>query len=261
MRAAFHLLATHKTVLKATVLQSLRGKFIGNVFGTAWMVLYPLLFLSMYALVFVAILKVRIPDLGTLDYVLVIFSGLVPFLAFSEAFGVGTPSIVANRGLIKNTLFPIELVVARDVIMGHATMGLGMVLVWLTALSLGHIHLTHLMLPVIYLLQIIMTLGIVWFTASLTLFFRDVQQAIPIIVLFLMMVSPIGYTDAMVPEGLKGILLFNPLSWLMHLYRSCLMEGVVPIEELLLFATFSLGIFTLGFRFISRLKPMFADYA
>lgn len=109
-------LLTHRRILYATVLQGLKKRTSGNALGALWLLLYPLLFLSMYSLVFVQILQVRIPGLGTMDYILVVFSGLVPFLAFAEAFGTGTTSVVANRDLLMNTLFPIELVVAREVL-------------------------------------------------------------------------------------------------------------------------------------------------
>ncbi len=250
----------HRHILYSTVVQGLKKRNSGNVLGIAWLVLYPLLFLGMYGLVFVQILQVRIPGLGTMDYILVVFSGLVPFLAFAEAFGVGTASIVANRDLLMNTLFPIELVVAREVFIGHATMGVGMLLLWGAVLYFHGWHWTHLLVPVIYCLQIMMVLGLVWITATLTVFFRDLQQAIPIIVLFLMMVSPIGYTADMVPDGLQALLIFNPLAWLMELYRACLMRNEVPLEQLGFFALFACVLFTLGGALVGRLKPLFADH-
>lgn len=254
------LLKRNRAVILATVRQELRGKFIGNVLGTMWILLYPLLFLSMYAVVFVFVLGIRLPGLGTGQYVLTIFCGLVPFLAFAEAFGVGTPSIVANSGLLRNTLFPIELVVARDVIVGHTTMGLGMLLVWAAVLYHGYLYWTHLIIPIIYFAQIMMALGIVWVTSTLTVFFRDLKQATPIFILFLMLVSPIGYTDAMVPENMKAILMVNPLAWLMKLYRTCLLEGTLPVADFVIFVAFSVAVFSLGYRLISRLKPIFSDY-
>jgi len=257
---AFLTLIRHRRLLLSTVGQGLRGRTSGNVLGAIWLLLYPLLFLGMYSLVFVQILQVRMPGMGTPDYILVVFSGLVPFLAFAEAFSVGTTSVVANRGLLMNTLFPIELVVARDVFIGHSTMGMGMLLVWGAVLYLHGPQWTHLMVPVIYLLQIFMVLGLVWITATLTVFFRDLQQALPIIVLFLMLVSPIAYTASMVPEGMKAIVHFNPLAWLMELYRSCLIDGVIPVKQLGVFALFSLMLFLAGHKLISRLKPLFADY-
>ncbi len=250
----------NKYLLVATTLQNLNNRFTSSVLGVAWLVLYPLIFLSMYSLIFIFILGVRVPELGTAHYVLVIFSGLVPFLAFSEAFSVGTSSIIANRGLLRNTLFPIEMVVARDVLVGHATMGLGLLLVWAAALYSNHVYWTQLAIPLIFLFQIMMTLGLVWITSSLNIFFRDIQQAIPIVILFLMLVSPIGYTEEMVPQGMKAIIKLNPLAWLMHLYRQCFLTGVLPLMELLYFGLFSTVCCLIGYRFISHLKPIFADY-
>lgn len=259
MRALISLMA-HRHILYSTVVQGVKKRTSGNVFGIVWLVLYPLLFLGMYGLVFLQILQVRIPGLGTIDYMLIVFSGLVPFLAFAEAFGTGTTSIVANRDLLMNTLFPIELVVAREVLVGHTTMGMGMLLLWLAVLYNHGFEWSHLLVPFIYALQILMVLGIVWITATLTVFFRDFQQAIPIFVLFLMMVSPIGYTADMVPAGLEAILLFNPLAWLMELYRACLMQGAVPLVQLGLFTLFAFSIFSLGGALHLRLKPLFADH-
>lgn len=253
-------LLQHRQILYSTVVQGLKKRTSGNALGTLWLLLYPMLFLGMYSLVFVQILQVRIPGLGTSDYILVVFSGLVPFLAFAEAFGSGTSSIVANRDLLMNTLFPIELVVAREVLIGHTTMGMGMLLLWGAVLHFHGVHWTHLLVPLVYLLQIMMVLGLVWITATLTVFFRDLLQAIPIFVLLLMMVSPIAYTADMVPEGLYAILLFNPLAWLMELYRACLIRGTVPLQQLGFFALFSTVLFALGGSLIFRLKPLFADH-
>lgn len=258
--SAIKTLYQHRRLLLATVRQGLKARTSGNVLGTVWLVLYPLLFLLMYAVVFAHILQVRLPGMGTADYVLTIFCGLVPFLAFSEAFGVGTPSLVANRGLLRNTLFPVELVVAKDVLVGHASMGLGMLMVWGACIYAGNFYLSHVVFPLIFLLQIAMALGLIWITATLTIFFRDLQQATPIIILFMMLVSPIAYTHDMVPEGLKPLLDINPLARLMFLYRAVLLDGQLPVVDFLIFAGMALFVFFAGFAFITRLKPLFADY-
>lgn len=257
---AIRLIFGKRRLLFETVLLALKARFVGNALGAAWVILYPGIFLALYATVMIQILGVRTPGLSTSNYVLVIFSGLVPFLAFSESLGVGTAAIVANRSLLRNTLFPIELVVMRDVLVGHVTMGIGMLLVCVAAWYNGHLHGTQLLLPLVYGLQIVMALGLVWLTATLNVFFRDLQQTIPIIVLMLMMVSPIAYTPEMVPAGLKFLTVVNPLAWLMDVYRGCLIFGEVPWDKLFLLMVFSAAIFSLGLRVITRLKPVFVDY-
>jgi len=218
MLEALGLLFRQRRLLSATVVQALRARFSGNVFGAAWLLLYPLVFLSLYSLVFIFILGVRVPGLGTMDYVLV------------------------------------------DVVVGHASMGLGMLFTWLATVYFGHLHWSHLAVPVIYAFQILMAIGLVWISATICVFFRDLQQAIPIIVLFLMLVSPIGYTDEMVPVDMRAILQVNPLAWLMHLYRACLIDGVLPVGDLVVFGLLSLVMLSVGHVLITRLKPLFSDY-
>jgi lipopolysaccharide transport system permease protein len=253
-------LFARRGILFATVRQGLRQRTAGRVLGTLWLLLYPLLFLAMYSAVFVHILQVRMPDLATSDYVITIFCGLVPFLAFADALGTGTQSIVGSAGLVRNTLFPIELVPAKEVLVSHLSMGIGLLLVWLSVLFFGHVHWTHLLVPVAYLLQITMTLGLVWIVATLNVFFKDLSNVVPILVLFLMLISPIAYTADMVPARLKPLLMVNPLALFMDLYRNLLLHGVIPWGELALAVVVSFALFWIGFRTVSRLSHMFIDY-
>ncbi len=256
----WRLLRGHTGLLLSLIRQGIRTRQAGSVLGLLWLLGYPLLFLSMYSLVFVHVLNVRVPGLASGDYVLVIFSGLVPFLAFSEGLSVGVQGVVANSGLIRNTLVPIELLPLRDAVVGHVNMGIGMLLVWLTALYNGHLSWSQLAIPLLYLIQIVMVTGLVWLLATLNVFFRDIGQLTPLIVLFLMLISPIAYTADMVPPNMASLLSLNPLAGLMALYRACLMGGDVPWLELLRMALFAVVIFQLGYWVLSRLKPLFSDY-
>lgn len=250
----------HRRLMWATLAHEIKGKFGGSIIGPAWYVLYPLLFLALYTVVYIYILQIRAPNVPTHEYVLIIFAGLVPFLGFAEAFGTGVPSVIANSGLVRNTLFPIELVVTKNVIVGHSMMAVGMILVWLAAVVEGKVFLSDLLIPLIFFLQLVFTAGIVWIFAGLNVFFRDLTQAVPILVLFLMMISPIGYTKDMIPPHLAPYLNANPIAILIDLYRDAIITGYVSPLKIAAFALIAFGVFELGFKFISRLKPMFSDY-
>jgi lipopolysaccharide transport system permease protein len=103
-------------------------KFKGTVFGSLWAIIYPLLFLSLYAVIYTMIYRIRVADYSNIDYVLLIFCGLVPFFGFSEALGNGVASIKSNMGLIKNTLFPIELIPLKVVLTSSVTMIVGLLM-------------------------------------------------------------------------------------------------------------------------------------
>jgi lipopolysaccharide transport system permease protein len=253
-------LIRYRRVLTAAVQQGLHDRTVGSTLGAVWLAVYPLIFLAMYALVFVEVLRVRVPNLGTPEYVLTIFCGLVPFLAFAEGFGAATTSIVSNGSLVRNTLFPIELIPFREVVVGHISMGIGMAMVWIAALTQVGPHWSQLSLPLIFTLQIMMTAGFGWIAATLNVFFRDIGKLVPILILFLMLVSPIGYTAEMVPAGLQPWLGLNPLAALIEAYRSVLLVGAMPLAEVGRIATLAIVMMVAGYYLLVRLKSMFSDY-
>ena len=59
MIAGLKLLAQHRRTLFATCLHEIKARYAGTIFGLAWSVLYPFLFLGLYAFVFIIIFKVR----------------------------------------------------------------------------------------------------------------------------------------------------------------------------------------------------------
>ena len=224
------------------------------------MIIYPILFLGLYYIVFLRILNVKINGMSNPEYIILIFSGLVPFLSFSEAFSVGTVSVIANRGLLKNTVFPIEIIVAKDVLVSHVCMGIGMLIVWIAVILVNGWKYTQLLVPFVFFTQILLSIGVVWITSTLTVFFRDIQQALPIIILLMMMLSPIAYTPDMVPANIKAWLAINPLSYLMSLYRSLLFGEGFILSDAIYFLVMTVILFKLGFLFISRLKAIFPSY-
>src|SRR5579864_9499108 len=97
---AISLLWKHRRVLATTSWNDVRGRYRGTAIGLGWSVIYPIAFLGLYSIVYILIYRVRLPNYSSLEYVLMIFSGLIPFLGFSEALSTGVGSVVASRSLI-----------------------------------------------------------------------------------------------------------------------------------------------------------------
>lgn len=117
----FLIICRHHSLLYQTTLNEVRSRYAGSALGFLWLIIYPLLFLLTYAIVYLFIFKIRFPELSSYEYIIMIFCGLIPFLGFSEGLSLGVVSVVANSNLIKNTLFPIELVPVKSVLVGQAT--------------------------------------------------------------------------------------------------------------------------------------------
>ena len=260
MIGALRLLYRSRRILFATTLVEIRSRYVGTAFGLSWAVLYPFLFLGLYATVYALILQVRLHLYTPVQYVILIFSGLIPFIGFSEVLGISVSSVVSNKHLIRNTMFPIELVPVKSVIASSVSMTVGLIGLLLTLWARGEFHLTQILIVPLLLLQLVFSIGVGWMLSTLNVFFRDTAQAIGIFVLFLMIVSPIGYTRDMIPHQLLALAYANPLFYIIELYRQVLIFGVVSPRFWLAFTVMAVGSFWFGYEMFRRLKPVFAEY-
>ncbi len=152
----------YRWLLRQTTLTDLRTRYAGSALGLVWLVLSPLLFLSCYAIVYLCIYRLQPTDMSAVDYVLMICCGLVPFLSLAEAVSTGAGCLTGNAHLIRNTLFPPELLPVKAVLVSQASQFVGTGLI-LTALTLtGKLSGWVLLWPVIWLFQLQLTLGFVW---------------------------------------------------------------------------------------------------
>lgn len=257
----FKLLWQYKRVLIDITMHDVKAKYAASVFGMLWIILFPLLLLLTYAVTYILVLKIRIGVLNPYEYTLLIFCGLVPFLGFSGALSTGTGSVAGNAALVKNTIFPIELIPAVSVLSNTVLQLVGMCLLALALMFSAKIGMAILLVPIVLMLQVLFTVGIVWILSSLNVYFRDLTQIISIILIMLMVVSPIAYTEDMIPAGLRIVMLFNPLYYLILLYRNIMMFNTLPpLNITVTFVCLSFFFFIFGYWFFSKIKKEIIDY-
>jgi len=256
----FKLIITYRRLLLNISYNEIRGRVAGSFLGLSWMVLYPLLLLSAYAFVYIYVFSIRFPIFTTNEYIVLIFCGLIPFIAFADSLGNGVGAVTGNVNLIKNVIFPIELVPVKVVFVSQILQVVGIFLLIIASAFFRRITVFLLMLPIIWLLQILFTIGVIWIISSLNVFIRDLQQIMNVIVLFLMLVSPIAYTPEMVPEGMRPLLKINPLFYIITGVQDSIMIGRLTEPVLLIiFTIISLTFFILGYHLFMGLKRVFAD--
>jgi lipopolysaccharide transport system permease protein len=256
----FLLIYKYRKILFQTTLNDIKGRYAGSVLGLLWLLLYPLLLLFAYSFVYLYIFKVRFGMFNSEQYVMLIFSGLIPFLGFTEGIAMGIPSVTANSGLIKNTLFPIDIIPIKAVLFSQCTQVVGLLLLLIAlVVSKGLSFYAILIIP-IWLLQILFTIGVTWILSGLNVYFRDLQNIITLITLFLMMVSPIAYSADMIPQSLQPFLKGNPLYYLIVSYQDSLILGQFPRGNVFYtLVIMSVATFIIGYWFFNKLKALFAD--
>jgi lipopolysaccharide transport system permease protein len=167
--------------------------------------------------------------------------------------------VVANSQILKNTLFPIDLMPVRDVFISQAVQVVGFSVMLAISFFMHRLGFCAFMIVPIWFLQIIFTIGVIWILSSMNVFLRDLGYAVSIFVLILMMLSPIAYTEEMIPPNLRLFLKFNPLYYLIMIYQKLILFNVIDTQKILVFAILSVSVFLLGYHVFSRLKTLFAD--
>jgi len=241
----------------------IRQRYTGSVFGSFWAFLFPFLQLSIYAGLYTVIFKVRPSGLTEFEYVLLVVSGLVPLMAFSEVLMASTSSLTANRNLLLNTVFPAELIPVRSGLAAHVTSIVGLCIALVYCIALGRANpFTLVLVPFFWLLLLMFALGLGWMLSLLSLIARDINHGIGIVVMLLFVLSPFAYTPDMVPATLKAIIYFNPLSYFVLCFQSIICYGELPSAHVALGATIlGVGFFFAGFTVFQRAKHIFFDFA
>ena len=250
----------YRKILIDTTIQEIKKKYAGSILGLAWIVIYPILFLGIYTVVYSLVFKIRYPNMTTIEYICIIFSGLLLFLGFNESVVAGTQSVVANSGLIKNTMFPIELIPVRTVLCNQTTQGAGLFILIIGLLLLKKwTNLTPLII-LIWFLEFLMEIGISWILSSLNVVVRDIQNIIGILMLLLMMASPIAYPSTMLPEGIRQFMMFNPLYFFIIASQNVLVLGISPSTTCIIgMLIWSIIPFVMGYHFFLKMKGIFVD--
>jgi lipopolysaccharide transport system permease protein len=248
-------------VLRALTIIECRRKYAGSILGVLWYPLYSSLLLGSYCFVYLVVFRVRYRELGTYEFVLFVFSGLIPYLGFSEAVSSGLGSVKANLALLRNAVFPIELVPVKHVLAANVGLlsSLGLLLLMILPTAYRGWHLLY--LPVALISLLLFCLAVVWVLSAVAVVVPDVAQIVNIALLLLMFVSPIAYTIDMVPTRARALVYLNPLTYLIEQFRFALIgmrNSPVWFDAAFLFGCAVAA--AIAGAFFRRMSPIFSDY-
>lgn len=256
------LIRRNRSMVIAAAMSETRARNAGTVLGLGWALMAPLILLGVYTIVYGFIFKIRIPGKTLLDYMLHMFSGLSPFLFFSEAISLGTGSLVNNKSLLKVTVFPLELIPLKSASSAIASFLVSLGLLALFSAISGKLGPGLLVLPFVVFCQALFVLGAIWMTSPVNLVLRDTQNIIGYVMMVAMLVSPVSYSVDMVPAALRTLVYMNPFAHFIIAYQEIFESGkMVPLERLATIFAISNIVFWLGFRFFNKTKNLVSNYA
>ena len=256
------LLTKHRELTLAMAKRELSDRYVGQALGMLWVVGHPLFLTALYIFVFSVVFKTRMG--GTvempLDYTTYVLSGLVAWLAFSESMSKSCVAITSNASLVKQVVFPLEILPVKTVLASMVTMLVSLVvLVVYVLVTHGSLPVTYALLPLVVAMQLMLMIGTAYILSSVGAYFRDLKDFVQMFASAGIFLLPVVYLPGWVPPLFKPIIYLNPLSYLIWCYQDILYFGrfehpwawlVTPLV--------SLGTFLVGYRLFRKLKPSLA---
>ena len=237
--------------------KDLRGRYKGSVLGFLWTFINPLLQLLVYTTVFSVILRA-----GIAKYYLFLFVALIPWIFFANSLSGGAGLIIQEKNLVTKIYFPREVLPIAFVTSNFVNMLYSFVIVLAAVLFFGdHINLVAWMfLPLIMAVEYIFALGCALIASSVTVYFRDLQHILGIVVMAWQYLTPILYSADMVPDELRTIFLMNPMTSIIAAYRDILYYGCFPgISTLAIPFVISVCVLLIGAVVFRKLQRGFAE--
>jgi lipopolysaccharide transport system permease protein len=251
-----------RSLLFQLVLRDLRSRYAGSVAGVSWSVLTPMALLAIYLYVFAAVLRIRWPGSdGTATTVLLLLSGLLPWLSIQEGIARATRSVVDNSHLLRSCPFPAKILPCQMVLSSLAGQLVGLAVLVAALAWLGRAGASLVLLPLVVALQVAFCLGVGWILAALHVRCRDTGAIVNVAMLLWFFATPIVYPPESVPESLRAIVRWNPLAHLVAVYRGVLAGGVWPSPVSLAAVAVAAAVCcAVGYLLFERWQPEFVDY-
>lgn len=262
-REASSLLNQHWRLTIAMAKRDLIQRYAGQLIGPLWIVGHPLFLTALYLFVFGVVFKTRMG--GTvelpLSYTPYILSGLIPWLTLQNALSASCLSIVSNSQLVKQFVFHLEVLPAKDVLASTVIWFVGIAATLLYILLIeGTVHLTFLLLPVAFALQLALMIGLAFLVSAVSVFFRDLKDFVTLFTTAGIFLMPVVYLPSMVPELFRPLVYLNPFSYMTWVYQDIIYFGRFEHPwAWLVYVGGSLMVFAAGYRVFRRLRPMFSS--
>lgn len=246
----------YRQFLKTSVKKEFRGKYKKSFFGVLWSFINPLLQLLVYALVFPFILRIQEEN-----YIMFLFSALIPWNFFSTTILQSTSVVVGNGGIIKKVYFPREILPISIVISGAINFLISCIIIFVALLISGiGISVYIFWLPVILLVQCIVTLAFCFVLSALTVYIRDLEYFINVLLQLWMYLTPVLYSMELIPARFAKIFYLNPMVQIINSYRNIFYYQAMPNLRALAmwFGLGIIGIF-IGYTIFKKLEKRFAE--
>jgi lipopolysaccharide transport system permease protein len=270
-------LPRYRGLIQSLVARELKARYRGSALGMFWSFGNPILLLTVYSIVFNYF---QPPRTDIQPYALFLCCGLLPWTWFASSLNESANSLLAGGNLIKKVLFPAEILPIVSVLANMVQFLLalpilaGFLIYYANVPIVGPdgvvseprvaLHAAELVwLPLVVLIQLVLTTGLALLLSALTVHFRDIRDILANLLTLWFFATPIIYSWRVADSpNLKLMLDVNPFTHLAVSYQEILFHpenAFGHVWWLLALGAASIAIFFAGYWVFDRLRDSFAE--
>jgi len=260
----------HRELIATLAWKNVTLRYKQAYLGIAWAILKPITLMLIFTLVksFVGI------ESGDIPYPILVFAALMPWTFFQESASEGVNSVVGNTALIKKIYFPREIFPITSVLTKLVELGINFVILAGLMVWYGMAPTVYILwVPLIIAYTILAALTIAFVGAAINVYYRDMGQALPVVLSLLMYASPVIYPLHLVKDkllvqqaagewsnALYTLYTLNPLAGIIDAFQSVVLRGTPPdLNAMVPGAVMIAILLPLSYLYFKRAENFFAD--
>ena len=224
-------------------MRDIKTKYRKSILGVFWTILNPLFMMVVLSVVFSNMFKFDVEY-----FPVYLLSGQLIFNFFNDSTTNAMGAIVANGPLIKKVYVPKYMFVLSRVFSSAINLLASFTAMIFVMLAMRvELHYTVLLAPIPLIFIVLFSLGVGLLLSAITVKFRDIMHLYSVFVTALMYLTPVIYPMSILPEWLKNIVLLNPLTNILTMFRDVMINNMLPsISSILLAAVETAIVLVLG---------------
>ena len=220
-----------------------KERYVGTGLGQLWYILSPIITIFIYTVIFSDFMKMKLDIVdNSYSYSIYLVPGLLAWTSFSTILTRLNGSLLEKANLIKKISVPAFVYQLSIIITEFGILMLSYSLALIFLLLVDYpITLTFLYLVPILFLQTLFAFALGVIISLFTPFFKDLREAVPIIVQLWFWMTPIIYMKEMIANKYPAFLTYNPFFYFVQIYQDIFLYSKAPSFEALfsvIFITF-----------------------
>lgn len=238
--------------------QEIKTQYAQTYLGIAWVVLRPLVILSVFTVLFNYLLNIQTSS----PYFLFAFSGMIAWNFFQNIAMHASGAIMQRQNLIRKMYFPKMILPLSKVLVSGVEALVSLIIILVMMVFVWHLpSIKILALPFFLLLNISCGLAVAFWMNSLNIRYRDLNQIIIPLLSIGIWFTPVFFPTTIIPPQYHFLIYLNPMAGIIEGFRFSLLGEPFPDPLYFISIGVAFSLLILGAWYLIRVEDEIVDYA